>query len=233
MGKWILVMDSGIGGSWTLKCLQNLMPSENFLFFMDKLNAPYGNKPFEQLNKIVAKNVKKIREKYQIKMIVLACNTVSCVCYDRLKEQNADLPIVKIQPQVDIKKFAGKPTLILATDNTAKFSKVVLEATKQNNIFIESFGTLAKQIDENQDNFDAILPFLEQNLSKYKQMHIQNIVLGCTHYNFIRPQLKRIFGDAIFFESSDEVAKECKNVLKKSNMLKDNDIGSTITFCEI
>ena len=53
MEKWILVLDSGIGGSYTLKCLQKVLPNENFLFFMDKLHAPYGNKPAEKLKKIV------------------------------------------------------------------------------------------------------------------------------------------------------------------------------------
>ena len=233
MDKWILVMDSGIGGSWTLRCLQRLMPSENFLFFMDKYNAPYGNKSFGELNKIAEENINKIREKYQIKMIVLACNTISCVCYENLQGQNCDVPIVKIQPQIDIKKFVGKPTLILATDNTAKYSKTVLEASKGSNVFVKSFGTLAKKIDENCDNFDAILPFLEQNLCKYKELNIQNIVLGCTHYNFIMPQLKKIFGDVKFFENSAEVAKECKEILGKNNMLKNSGRGKVITFCKI
>ena len=232
MENWVLVLDSGIGGLWTLKKLQKSLPKENFLFFMDKLNAPYGNKSYKKLNRLVCQNVKKIREKYKIKAIVLACNTASSVCFNQLKNQNIDLPIIKIQPFLDKSKFEGN-TLILATDNTAKFCPEIKQIVDNKTIFLQSFGTLAKQIDNSNGNFDAVLPFLRQNLCKYLHMNIKSIVLGCTHYNFIMPQLKKIFGNVKFFENSQVVAKECKKVLEQNANQKKSGDGRTIIFCKI
>ena len=233
MEKWILVLDSGIGGLYTLKILQKKMPTENFLFFMDKMHSPYGNKPANKLNKLVCDNVKKVRAMFEIKAIVLACNTASAVCYETIKAQNADLPTFKIQPYVDIKKFEDKPTLVMVTKNTARHCAELAKIESKKNVFLMSFGKLARQIDKTNGNFDMLLPFLRKKMCKYSHMNIQNIVLGCTHFNHIKPQLRTIFGDVKFFESSPKVANECKKVLRKNHLLKKSGNGRTIIFCKV
>lgn len=228
-----MVLDSGIGGLYTLKKLQKKMPNENFLFFMDKLHAPYGNKSAKKLNKIVCKNVQNIRNKYFIKAIILACNTISAVCYNGLKQQNQDLPIIKIEPFLDAKQFHNEPTLVLLTKNTAKFCENISKIANENNVFIKSFGNFAKLIDNANGNFDALLPYLKRELCKYVRMNIKNIVLGCTHYNYIKTELRSIFGDVKFFENSLSVATQCKKTLTASHMRNKSGKGRTIILSKL
>ena len=166
-------------------------------------------------------------------MIVLACNTASAVCYDELKKQNADLPIIKIAPYSNYKKLDILPTIVMVTNNTAKFYPKLKLIQNYKNIHLHPFAKLAKKIDDANGNFDLVLPYLKNELCKYEHMGIKNIVLGCTHYNHIRPQLKKIFGKVKFFENSSKVATKCKNWLLKNDMQNKTGDGRTIIFCKL
>ena len=166
-------------------------------------------------------------------MIVLACNTASAICFDKLNKTCRDIPIVTIKPNTDIKKFADKPTLVLVTDNTAKYSLELAKTKKVSNIYVKSFSDLAKKIDDSNGKFDSLFEYLNDELSRYRKYNIKNIVLGCTHYNFLKYQLVKIFGDVQFFENSEQVAKICKKILKEKELLKKSKDGRTITFCKI
>ena len=213
-----MVIDSGNGGLWTLKKIKHLLPFENYLFFEDKINAPYGNKSKKQLKKIVLKNLKKLTKLYNIKLVVFACNTISSVCFDYIKQIFFDLPIIKIEPYISTKWFFGEQTLLLATKNTIKHNIKIRVYNSSKNVFVVGYKTLAKQIDCNINNLDNLLPYLNKTLKKYKHKKIKNIVLGCTHFNYIKPQLIKIFGNVKFFENSNVVAKNVKNTLKNLNL---------------
>ena len=232
--QWVLVLDSGIGGQWTLLELEKVLPKENFLFFMDKTNAPYGNKSKLELCNIVTKNVEKAKKFFDIKLIVLACNTISAVCYDELCKKFFDTPIVKIHPFCDAKKFFGNPTLVLATQNTAKYSVELAKMAKQNkNVYVKSFATLAKKIDDANGKFDELLPYLKTQLEPFCNLGIKNIVLGCTHYNFLKSQLVQIFGDVKFFENSTIVANQARDILERIGKLSTQKNGETIIFSKL
>lgn len=215
--KWILVVDSGNGGAWTLSKIRNLLPNENYLFFMDKIHAPYGNKSKKFLMKITENSLKKIFRTFDIKMIVLACNTLSSICYDDLKSKFFDTPIIRIKPILDVKYFQNQPTLVLATKCTVRHNQEIKKYKNFDNIYVKGFGTLAKKIDENIKTPDTLQGFLLKKLKRYKRKNIKNIMLGCTHYNYIKNQIQTVFDEPInFFENSDMVANEVNNVLKFS-----------------
>lgn len=214
--KWILVMDSGVGGVWTLNKIKALLPKENYIFFMDKFNAPYGNKSTKKLKKLAFSHISKLRKIFDIKLVVLACNTLSSVCYNFLKRKFLETPIIKIEPFFNPYVFQRKNTLVLATTNTIKHNKNLNIYKDYSNIFLKGFGNLAKKIDDANGNYDLLLPYLSKSLSPYKNKQIQNIVLGCTHFNFIKKQLTKIFGDDVcFFENSPFVANRVESVLLK------------------
>lgn len=215
--KWILVVDSGNGGAWTLSKIRNLLPNENYLFFMDTLHSPYGNKTKRKLKSITENNLKKLFRIFDIKMMVLACNTLSSVCFDDLKQKFFDTPIIKINPITNIEYLQKKSTLVLATKCTVKHNKEVKKYKNQKNIYVKGFGTLAKKIDKNINNLNLLQGYLLRKLKKYKNKNIKNIVLGCTHFNYIKNQIQTVFDEPIsFFENSEIVAEEVSKVLKFS-----------------
>lgn len=226
--EWILVLDSGIGGLWTLGELKRAMPNENFLFFMDKTHSPYGNKSKKRLCKLVCDNIRSAKKLFQIKIIVLACNTISCVCYKKICTEFFDIPVTKIQPFCDYTAFQNKPTLVLSTKNTAKYCEQIAEISKRPNVYAKSFDTLAKKIDDVHGNFDLLLPLLKTELAPFASLHIKNVVLGCTHYNFLKNQLTQIFGKVKFFENSTSCAKKTKDILQKTCKLSHQKYGETI-----
>ena len=213
--EWILVMDSGKGGLWTLKEIQKLLPHKNYLYFMDSLHCPYGNKSVKFLKRHSLDIIKKLTSLYNIKLVVLACNTLSTVCYDFLC-QNISVPIVKIEPYFPPKVFHKQNTLVIATTNTIKHNVKIKQYNDYQNIFVFGFDDLAKKIDMANGNYDLLQDYLKNKLSCFLNVGIKNIVLGCTHFNYIKQQLTNIFGDVKFYENSKNVAKNVKNLVKIS-----------------
>ena len=221
--SYILVIDSGNGGKYTLSKLRRYLPQENFLFLEDDYNAPYGNKSIGKLKRICKKMLKFMLKNYPIKMIIFACNTLSTVCCDYAKKLIPFMPIIPTLPV--IKNFKTN-TLILCTNVTKKYNKSVKKARKLKNTWTLSFSDLAKKIDENMQNLSILQPFLDKKLKKYANMNIHQVVLGCTHYNLIKKQIT----SALTNNSLIKPKREYELVSKKSSSptrvfrLKNNSI---------
>ena len=185
---YVLVIDSGNGGKYTLKKIQRLMPLENYIYVEDDKNCPYGSKNRQKLKKISKKLIKTLLSIYPIKLVVLACNTLSSACYDYLKSKFIG---IKIIPTLPVFKDFKKNTLIMCTNATKKYNGNLTRYKNNSKVFVEGFSCLAKQIDENFENLDVLQPILDKKLKKYVQMHINNVVLGCTHFNYIKTQIAK------------------------------------------
>ena len=228
--KYILVVDSGIGGLWTLNEIKRIMPNENFIYFMDVLNAPYGNKSKKRLLKITETNFKKLFRIFEIKAVVLACNTLSSTCFEYLRQKYYNLPFIKIEPYFKPSIFKDNPTLLLATKSTLKNNKRILEYKRNENIYFKGFGNIAKKIDNCNGHYDLLGHYIYKKLKKFKKKNIKNVILGCTHFNYIKNQIAYTFDfDVEFFENSSVVANQLFNALKYSGRLcKSKKQGETI-----
>lgn len=184
--KSILVIDSGNGGKWTLNILKRFLPNENYIFFEDDTNVPYGKKSKKKLEKITKKNLDFLLKNYSIKTVVFACNTLSSTVDNFVKKTYPNLPFVFINPCV---KNFKKNTLILCTKTTKKYNKVLKKIKENKNVKILCFKFLAQKIDENIKNLSILQHFFNKKLKKYANMNISNVVLGCTHYNFVKKQI--------------------------------------------
>lgn len=230
MKNYIGVFDSGIGGVTVLKELRKLLPNENFYYYSDSINNPYGDKSPEELEKIVFDIVDTLIKK-NCKMIVIACNTASAICSKSLREKYKDIPIVAIEPAYKMTHDYGydDKTLVLATKGTIESEKFRTLYQKYNNhkTKLISCSGLADLIESG--NLVEIRTYLEEHLSKYKSY--KNIVLGCTHYPLIKDELRKILGDVTFFDGSVGVSKEAKRRLIEANLLnEDNPEKGTVEF---
>lgn len=216
----VCFIDSGVGGIGVMNECRKLLPRHNFFYVADNLNAPYGNLSKGKLKKILINLVQKIYDERSIKIFVLACNTATAVAINDLRKHFNKFVFIGIEPAIKPAVETKQATLVLCTKATAKYSSV-LKKYKNKRIFISPQKDLAKKIDENLENLYKIQDFLQKNLEKHKKNKIKNIVLGCTHYNFIKSQLTILFPNAIFFDSNLGVAKRLQNILKINNIIED------------
>lgn len=212
--SWILVFDSGTGGKYTAEQIREILPCENYLLYMDKTNCPYGNKSRHKLKKIVTNAIKKLTQLYNIKLIVIACNTISSVLGEYLKKIFYDIPFIFVLPTVKT-QILQQPTLFLSTKNTAKHNKLLKKYKKYKNVWVYGFANLAKMIDESSGDYKKLQPYLSKKLKTFIYKKPVNVVLGCTHFNYIKEQIQFALKTKVnFYENSKKVA-----LLVKENLI--------------
>lgn len=216
MNKKIGVFDSGIGGATVLKEILKVLPKEDYIYYSDSKNNPYGDKEDEQIIKY-CDNIMKFLLKQNCKAIVIACNTASAKAADYLRKKYANIPIIAIEPAYKmVHDFAyDKPTLVMATKGTIESEKFNMLYNKYDNHktqLVPCVG-LADLIEEDREK--EIDDYLEKNIGKYKG-NVKNVVLGCTHYPIIKNKIERVLGEVEFFDGAEKLAEHVKKILKKN-----------------
>ncbi len=208
------VIDSGIGGASILKAIKNVLPNEKFVYLVDAMNAPYGDKTKNEILEITKKNVEFLIKKHHIKMLVIACNTASSVCGNVLREY-VKMPIICVEPPIKpALENNYKKILVLATPRTLKSNLIIKKYCKTNKQ-IEKLAIvqLATKIDESMGNFESLTDFLDEKLREYKDCDA--VVIGCTHYNFIKKEIGLAMPNAKIISCEKAVANRTKQVFER------------------
>lgn len=232
MENKIGVFDSGIGGVTVLREIIKILPNENYMYYSDSKNNPYGDKTDEEIWKICDKIVNNF-EKNNCKAIVIACNTASAKCANKLREKYKNIPIIAIEPAYKmVHDFAyDKVTLVMATKGTIeseKFHKLYNKYDNHKTYLLPCPG-LADIIEEG--NKEKIKKYLKENLSEYAGK-VHNVVLGCTHYPLIQNEIKEVLGDVEFFNGAPNLAKHLKEVLQENNLLSNQQEKGKVEFTD-
>lgn len=184
--EYIAVIDSGIGGLNVLSRLLKKHPNEKFLYFSDSKNAPYGNKNVDELYKIACQNIDYVRL-FGVKALVLGCNTLSCNLLDELSEYSR-VPTFGVTPPIDYATKHYNKVLLLATVKTAQ------RYSGEYNIDVVGMKDLAEDIEKNCFNLDSI-DFYNHLENRSVGDFVKGkgeygaVILGCTHYNFIKNKI--------------------------------------------
>lgn len=207
--KNVLLIDSGSGGVNILKECVRVCPFCNFLLFCDDKNLPYGSKSQEVLQEITIKNLRDIKKFFNFEIVVLACNTLSCTCLQKVREEFSDTIFVGTVPAVKpaLEKFDAKDVLVLATEATIKHNVLI---GKNPNLQTLALPSLASQIDAHLDELEVLKADLVRDLSPFleEKTKPKAVVLGCTHYLAVKDLLQEILGeDVMFFDSANGVAR--------------------------
>lgn len=208
-----LFIDSGIGGLTTLCTTIKQIPNLNFIYYADDKYSPYGNLNQSQIiNRLIC--IINSQLKYNIGLIVIACNTATANAIDYLRKIY-NIPIIGTEPAIKPAYSTGNSILVLATPSTTKqsrFSRLIKKYTC--NIEIAPMPLLAKQIDNyflfgdqfSKDEIDATLKYIT-----YLSHNKSHIVLGCTHYVHLRKLIREQTGKQVL-DGNDGV---CKQIQKK------------------
>ena len=213
------VFDSGIGGITVLKEILKLLPNEDYIYYSDSINNPYGDKSDEEI-KNICDNIVKYLINSDCKIIVIACNTASAKSVEFLRENYKNMTFIAIEPAYKmVHDFSyNSPTLVMATKGTIESEKFNLLLKKYDNhktILLPCIG-LADIIEKG--NLNDIKNYLNEHLSQFSGK-VKNVVLGCTHYPLIENEIRNVLGDVTFFNGAPNLAKHLKNVLEEKNLL--------------
>lgn len=222
------LFDSGIGGTSIWKEINKLLPNENTIYLADSKNAPYGLKTKDEIIALSKKNTEYLLEK-NCKIIVVACNTATTNAIKELRS-SYDVPFIGIEPAIKPAANNSKTHTIgiLATKGTLNSDLFHKTSSSFENIeIVEQIGHGLVQLIENggidtPEMFDLLKSYLNPMIEK----NIDYLVLGCSHYPYLIPSIKKILPPKIkIIDSGEAVAKQTKKILLENDYLNTNSKG--------
>ncbi|WP_295362040.1 glutamate racemase [uncultured Pseudoramibacter sp.] len=226
--NYVGVIDSGLGGISVLQEMTRELPDERFLFFGDSANAPYGEKSVERVQQMTMAIAQRMVDD-GVKAIVIACNTATSAAADLLRT-TFTIPIVGIEPALKPAATAESShrVLVMATPVTLslkKYHDLWERYAGYADCASQSCPRLAKRIEAGHLDAPDLAAMLERFLGPYRGK-IDSLVLGCTHYPFVKKQIRRVLGnDVKLYDGGRGTARELRRVLAKRGVLRSPEEG--------
>lgn len=226
------VIDSGVGGISVLKCMRELLPNEYFIYVADSKYAPYGEKTNVEITSRVLAAFKFLNKQY-VKSVVVACNTATASSIQILRDE-FNYPIIGMEPAVkpasniSTNKIIG----ILATSGTlssAKFSALLTHHETDIHFITQPCFGLVELVEKADLESAELQELLKKYIDPLLEKDIDTLVLGCTHYSFLKPAIRKLIPNHIHIvDTGNAVANHLKHVLTEKNLLnKSGTLGVT------
>lgn len=228
------IFDSGIGGTSIWKEIHELLPMEHTLYLADSKHAPYGYKTQEEIIALSIKNTEFLLEQ-GCKIIVVACNTATTNAISTLRSRYL-VPFIGIEPAIKpaaLKSHSGHIG-ILATKGTLSselFHKTSQELTSDITITEVVGEGLVPLIEKGRLDSPEMIQLLKKYAQPLLAANVDYLVLGCSHYPYIIPQLKKVLPAHIkIIDSGEAVALQTKAILERYDLLNDGITPPKIQF---
>lgn len=218
------VFDSGLGGLTSVQELHRQLPEEKVIYYGDTARTPYGSKSPETIIKFATQIVDYLVAR-NTKMIIIACNTVTALALDSLRERYPAIPIIGvIEPTV--KKVIG--------DGVKSVGVIATKATIGSDVYGKELRAMSPGIEVHSTACPAIVPLVEEGLTDTDIMELtvrhymddfveaggfNNLILGCTHYPLVAKHIRNLYPQLHLYSSSAEVIREAAVILKERDML--------------
>ena len=206
----IAVFDSGLGGISVLRALVQRLPGEDFLYFGDSANAPYGVRPAEEVRRLTQDVIARLYDR-GIKAAVIACNTATSAAIGPLRAAFPDIPVIGIEPALKPAVAHHRRVLVLATPLTLreeKFAALMQQCAGCAEITPLPCPELVEFVERGELDSPALTAYLARQLGPYAG-RVDAAVLGCTHFPFARRAIRAALGGAAaLYDGSDGTARE-------------------------
>ena len=220
----IAVFDSGVGGLSVLAEIQRLLPHESLLYFADCGHIPYGEKTPEFIRQRCSVMAGFFREQ-GAKALVVACNTATVAAAADLRRDFPDWPIVGMEPAVKPAAAATRSGVVgvLATTGTlqsAKFAALLDRFAADVRVITQPCPGLVELIESGDLHSAELRTLLKQYVDPLLANGCDTIILGCTHYPFLKPMLKTMIPDSIsLIDTGAAVARQLQRLLAERDLL--------------
>ncbi len=218
------VFDSGLGGLSVLLEIERQLPQEDLIYVADSAHAPYGAKTAEY----IAERCIKISEfllSQNVKLIVVACNTATAYAVEVLR-QHLTIPVIGLEPAVKpaVKITQNGKIGVLATRQTAQSTRLkrLIETHAQSTqVLVQACAGLVEHVEQGDFNSVELKQLLGEYLKPLQEQGVDTLVLGCTHYPFLRETLCELTqGQMTIVETSQAVTRQVLNILTQRNLLQ-------------
>lgn len=232
------VFDSGIGGLSVLQALRCELPDEHFVYLADSGNAPYGERGDAFVQTRTHAIAHYLRSQHQIKALVIACNTATAAAVESLRQAMPDLPLIGVEPAIKPAAASSQTQHIgvIATRGTVesrRFKKLIQAHGQHVHFHVQACDGLARAIEMStlqQARVGAQAPDIETLITRYisalgsfglKTGDMDTLVLGCTHYIFIKDELRALLGpDVQLIDTGAAVARQTRRLLDQAGALR-------------
>lgn len=221
------VYDSGFGGLSVWRELRKMLPEESLIYLGDGKNCPYGGRSREEITSFAVEAVEALVAE-GAKMIVVGCNTATTAAVAYLRERWSDMPIVGLEPAV-------KPACL--TSRTRRIAVLATEHSLKSDMFLATAARYASDVEVIKVVGEGFVELVEQGLERSVEAEIavrrvieplldegiDKIVLGCTHYPFLRPLIEQVIGekDIEVIDSGEAVARRVKWLMERYDIAAD------------
>jgi len=229
------MLDSGLGGLSILRQIRRQLPDEDVVFFADQAHVPYGPRPLEQVRAFSVAIARFLLE-MEAKVIVVACNTASAAALHHLREVIPQVPFVGMEPAI---KPAAETTRtrrvgVLATPATFQgelFASVVERFASGVRVFQQTLPGLVERIETGDLDSPKTREILQKAITPLLEQDVDTLVLACTHYPFVIPQISAIAGpDVRVIDPAPAIARQAQRVLEEKGLSAPPGRGGKVTY---
>lgn len=230
--------DSGLGGASVLREALKLLPNENYIYYGDNANAPYGDRSEEEITRLTLRCAHTLVD-MGVKAIVLACNTATATCIDQIRSEFA-IPVISVEPA--IKPACSLPgkgkVLMMATNATTRLERYLHLRERMPDpdrvINIPCPG-IVERIEAGRLGAYDFDDLFQSYLSPYEKLEVDAIVLGCTHYIFIKDAFRRnaalhLRGECKLIDGNEGTIRQLERILNQLSLTNSHG-SSNVTFC--
>ncbi len=230
--------DSGLGGTCILNAFKKLLPQESTVYIADRKNCPYGNKNPEEIIKLSEAIVDRLISEYNVKMVVVACNTATAAAIDFLRNKHKEIPFIGIEPAIKpaILESKSKVVAVLATQGTFNgrlYKETSARFAGDTQIIMSVADEFVQLVENNETQSTRAEEIVKAKIEPLLKAGADHIVLGCTHFPHLADTMKKIIqGRGQIVEPSLPVAKHAQRILEKFNLLTDENSIPTHVFID-
>lgn len=222
---YIAVFDSGVGGISVLRCLRRLLPQERFLYYGDAENAPYGTRATDEVRTLTLAAIEYLTARYPVKAIVIACNTATAAAIENLREKYPDRIVIGIEPALKLAADScpGGHIGVMATAVTLreeKFDHLLRRFDARCTVVKIPAPGLVELVEAGKGTAPEAEALLRPILAPFTGQ-LDALVLGCTHYPFAAPVIRKIMGPQTrLLDGGDGTARETLRRLEHAGLLR-------------
>lgn len=227
------IFDSGIGGLTVVKAVMETLPGEDIIYFGDTARVPYGIKSMDTVREY-GLQITDFLLKKKVKMILIACNTVSAAAEPQIAERARNIPVLgvvkagseaacSVLNPTDIVGVVGT----LATVNSGTYENAIQSINPEMRVYSKACPMLVPLAEEGWVDNEVALKTLEIYLADIREKHLNGLILGCTHYPLFRASFEKILADPNIkiIDSAESIAASAKEILEKKDLMNPQESG--------